>query len=367
MAETTDPKKPAAPQPTLEVGIDAALYAAAVDRFGGRVFVGGASGTVQALDLQATSPRLSPRGHEPSYIGALAITGSGTAHESLVVGRYDGSLAWHDLHTGGKQRSISAHTLWITDLDVVPADLAPGGKELLASVGHDMLVKTWDARHGTPRHFFAGHAAETPEGYLSALYTVAASPCEPLLASGDRTGDVRIWDLRTEREATRFACPGLYTFDPEKRDRSIGGVRRVRFSPDGSRLAVAGIGAVTNVDGFVGPARIEIWDWRAAKRLAVLEDKHQAVLNDVRWTADGKRLIAGGGGDGGGLLISWAVDSSIGGNDKEAKPIRKIKLKGHPHRLHFLDAERSLVVVGFDGVQVWNTATLLTAESEAKG
>jgi WD40 repeat protein len=362
-AETTTPKKPAAPQPTLEVGVDGALYAAAVDRFGGRVFVGGASGSVYAMELQATSPRLSPRGHVPSYIGALAITGAGTAHEQLVVGRYDGSLAWHDLHTGVKRHALAAHAGWLTDLDVVAADLAPGGKELLASVGHDMLVKTWDARHGTPRHFFAGHAAETPEGYMSALYAVAASPCEPLVASADRVGDVRIWDLKTEREATRFACPGFYTFDPEKRDRSIGGVRRVRFSPDGTKLAVAGIGAVSNVDGFVGPARIEVWDWRAGERLQVLEDKHQAVLNDVRWTSDGRRLIAGGGGDGGGLLISWSVE----GNEKEPKPIRKIKLKGHPHRLHFIDSERSLVVTGFDGVQVWNTATLLTAESEVKG
>lgn len=356
-----------APQPTLEVGVDGALYAAAVDRLGGRVFVGGASGTVQALELQAKSPRLSPRGHEPSYIGALAITGGGTAHEQLVVGRYDGSLAWYDLHAGAKRHALAAHAGWITDLDVVAAELAPGGKELLASVGHDMLVKTWDARYGTPRHFFAGHATETPEGYISALYAVAASPREPLLASADRAGDVRIWDLRTEREATRFACPGFYTFDPEKRDRSIGGVRRVRFSPDGTKFAVAGIGAVSNVDGFVGPARIEVWDWRAGKRLQVLEDKHQAVLNDVRWTSDGKRLIAGGGGDGGGLLISWSVESSVGGNDKDAKPIRKIKLKGHPHRLNFIDSERSLVVTGFDGVQVWNTATLLTAESEGKG
>lgn len=363
----TAPKKPTAPQPTLEVGVDGALYAAAVDRFGGRVFVGGASGVVQAMELQATSPRLSPRGHEPSYIGALAITGAGTAHEQLVVGRYDGSLAWYGAHDGVKQRSASAHAGWITDLDVVAAEIAGdaawGGNELLASVGHDMLVKTWDARYGTPRHFYAGHAAETPEGYVSALYTVAASPREPLIASGDRVGDVRVWDLKTEREATRFACPGFYTFDPEKRDRSIGGVRRVRFSPDGAKLAVAGIGAVSNVDGFVGPARIEVWDWRAGKRLQVLEDKHQAVLNDVRWTGDGKHLIAGGGGDAGGLLIVWSAE----GNDKEPKPIRKVKLKGHPHRLQFVDSERSLVVTGFDGVQVWNTATLLTAESEAKG
>jgi len=356
--ETKTETKP--PEPILSVPVAGALYASAVDRFGGRVFVGGSSGTLHDLDLNAPTPRAQPRGHEASYIGAMQIVGDATAERRLVVGRYDGTLTWYDLHGDRKAHRIDAHAGWICDLDVIPADLAPDG-ETLVSIGHDMLVKTWDARTGAVRNTFAGHAAETPEGYLSALYAVAASPTEPIIASGDRAGVVKIWDLRTGREAGRLGCGEFYTFDAEKRDRSIGGVRRLRFSPDGTKLAVAGIGAVTNVDGFVGPCRIEVWDWRAGKRLGVFQDSHKAVLNDVRWTTDGKHLVAGGGGDAGGLLIVWRADAAT-----DPKPVRKIKLKGHPHRLHLTAGDRSLVVVGFEAVQVWNTATLIPVEAKAE-
>jgi WD40 repeat protein len=363
-------KKPAAPQPIVSASVEGALYASAVDQVEGRIFSGGSAGTWYSLDVNAPTPRLSPRGHAASYIGAMGIVGEATVRRELVVGRYDGSLVWHDLHDGSLVRTVAAHAGWITDLDVFPAASEALG-EALVTVGHDMLVKTWDARTGAPRSVFAGHKAETPEGYLSALYAVAASPREPIIASGDRVGEVRIWDLRTEREVAKFSCGDFYTFDAVKRDRSMGGVRRLRFSPDGTKLAVAGIGAVSNVDGFVGPNRLEVWDWWAGKRLAVLQDSHNGVLNDVRWTRDGKHLIAGGGGDAGGLLISWSVAelASGGAIKSDVKPLEKIKLKGHPHRLHLLDGDRSLAVVGFGSVQVWNMAALIPAQNaiEEKG
>ena len=124
-------------------------------------------------------------------------------------------------------------------------------------------------------------------------------------------------------------------------------MRRVRFSPDGKLLALSGIGKITNVDGFVGPARMEVWDWRTGKRTAELQDNHQAVLNDMLWSADGRRLTATGGGDGGGLLVVWDV--------ADKTPATKIKLKGHVHRLVPIGGGSLLVAAGFEGVQIWDT------------
>jgi WD40 repeat protein len=261
----------------------------------------------------------------------------------LAAARYDGTIEFRDLHSGKRLRSTPAHDGWIRDLCRV------GDDGTLASVGHDMRVKLWD-RDGGLLRTLEGHSAETPEGYVSAIYSVAATPDGLHVAAADRPGEVRVWETASGREVAKFNTPGFYTFDPEKRDRSMGGVRRLRFSPDGKGLALAGIGKISNVDGFVGPCRMEVWDWHSGKRTAELQDTHQAVLNDVVWSADGRRLTAAGGGDSGGLLVVWDVDAKA--------PGVKIKLKGHPHRLVPIAGGTLLVAAGFEGVQVWDTAAL---------
>ena len=334
--------KPKPPEPLLKVAAPEIQYALAVSRDGGRCFVGGSEGTVFDIDLNAAIPKSDPRWHEHSYVAALALLQAGQDLQSLVAARYDGSLAWHDPHDTRLIRRIEqAHAGWIRELIVLP------GGERLATAGDDMLVKVWNAKSGECEQTLAGHAAETPQGYVSALYTVAASPDGQTLVSADRAGEVSIWRLPDGRKTGNFRAADFYTFDPEKRDRSLGGIRRVRFSPGGERLAISGIGAVTNVDGFVGPARIEIWDWRAGQRLAVLQDNHQAVLNDVLWL-DGGEVIAAGGGDGGGLIIGWKVDGTT--------PLFKVKLDGHVQRLARLPSGK-LLTSGYGGVQVWDPAT----------
>src|SRR5581483_4334185 len=108
-----------------------------------------------------------------------------------------------------------AHAGWVRK--VVPT---PDGRRLV-SVGDDMLVKVWDAATGKPVVSLAGHAPQTPEGYLSALYALAVSPDGHYAASGDRAGFVRVWDLTAGRQAAAFRAAELYTFDPQKRARAI--------------------------------------------------------------------------------------------------------------------------------------------------
>ena len=119
--------------------------------------------------------------------------------------------------------------------------------------------------------------------------------------------------------------------------------RNVCASADASRLAVSGIGAVTNVDGFVGPCRIEMWDWRAGKLVAAGQEKHQAILNHVAF--DGSQLIGVGGGDSGGALVCWDLTASSG--PFVAKP------KGHLHAFAVNSKGTRLYAAGHGGFQVW--------------
>lgn len=332
--------KPKAPEPRWNLPASGTLYALAIDAATGRAYVGGSAGTIYECDLNSQTPTLRPRMHDDSYVSALTVLRDGPQSGCLVAARYDGTLVWYDLHSGKRLRSVPAHDGWIRDLCPV------GDGRRLATVGHDMRVKIWDAASGRIHRTLFGHSLETPQGYVSAIYAVTSSADGKFVASADRIGEVRVWDVAAGKEVAKLSAPEFYTHDGEKRDRSMGGIRRLRFSPDGKRLALAGIGQISNTDGFVGPCRLEVWDWRAAKREATLQDSHQAVLNDVLWSPDGCTLTAAGGGDGGGVLVVWDVSGK--------QPEQKLKFKGHAQRLARIDDGGLLLAAGFEGVQAWD-------------
>ncbi len=104
---------------------------------------------------------------------------------------------------------------------------------------------------------------------------------------------------------------------------------------------------MTNVDGFVGPCRVEVWDWKEKKRTFAGQDKHNAVLNHVAFHSNTESpfLIAAGGGDSGGLLAVWDL--------KTEAPLHKAKPKGHLHKFCFGADPHNLYAAGYDGIQLW--------------
>lgn len=311
------------------------LFAVCLDAARSTLYGAGSDGSLHTVDLTAEKPTVTKRMtlHD-NYVSGLTL-----AEGQLISCSFDRTLAWTDPESGQRIRSTAAHDGWVRKLTTTP----DGTK--FVTVGDDMRVKVWESGSGKCLASLEGHAHKTPEGYLSALYTVAVSPDGRHAASGDRAGFVRVWDLRSGALATEFRAIELYTFDDQKRARAIGGVRGLAFSPDGSRLAVSGIGPVTNVDGFVGPCRVELWDWKAGQRIAVGQDKHQAILNQVTFGPTDSWLLGVGGGDGGGALVCW--DSSASAGPHVLKP------KGHLHAFVLDSVEHRLYAAGHGGFQVW--------------
>jgi hypothetical protein len=123
------------------------------------------------------------------------------------------------------------------------------------------------------------------------------------------------------------------------------------FLPD-SRLAIGGLGPVSNVDGFVGPARVELWDWQAGKMLQRYQDSHNAILDHLQFLPDSNLMIGGGGGDAGPFLGFW--DLAAKPADGVVAPLHKAKPKSHIHHFAF-DAEGPrLLAVGHGGFQIWD-------------
>lgn len=318
------------------VDVPEALYAFAYDETRKMLHGAGTDGHLYSVDLTADKLTARDRGllHD-NYVSGLVVRSG-----ELISCGFDRRLIWTDLATSKRIRAVVAHEGWVRKLA-----LTPDGRRVV-SVGDDMRVMVHDAHTGKRLATLGGHAARTPEGYLSALYAVAVCSDAIHAASGDRAGFIRVWDLKTGKTIAEFRAADLYTFDGPKRARAIGGIRGLAFSPDGTRLAVSGIGAVTNVDGFVGPSRIEVWDWKAAKRTIVGEAKHQAILNHVAF-GPGSWLTAVGGGDGGGAILCW--------NQANAVPV-VIKPKGHLHGFALDAAATRLFAAGYGGFQAWQMA-----------
>lgn len=311
------------------------LLASCYDAATGSYYGAGIDSAVYRLDTRAEKPPAEKKWtHHDNYVSGLAWL-DGT----ILSSGYDRRIVWTRADSGEKQREVTAHQGWIRDLILLPSG------QQLATVGDDMLVKLWDAATGELIRSFAGHDQKSPEGFATAIYAVAASPDGQHLASGDRIGHVCLWETDSGKLLTRLKAPEFYTYDRRTRDRSIGGIRALTFLPDG-RLAIGGLGPVSNVDGFVGPARFELWDWQAGKMLQRCQDKHHAILDHLAFLPEQNLMIGGGGGDAGPFLGFWDINAEA--------PVHKAKPRNHMHHFAFDAAGQRILAAGFGGFQVWD-------------
>jgi WD40 repeat protein len=247
------------------------------------VYLGCSDFRVYSADLGAT--KFEPKelySHE-SYVTGLTIAGT-----TLVSGGYDGKLIWCDVTTGAKIRTTDAHSKWIRKV------LASPDEKLIASVADDMVCRLWDASSGKLVHELRGHKELTPHNFGSMLYAATFSQDGKLLATADKVGHVVVWDVKTGKELGSCEAPIMYTWDKVQRLHSIGGVRSLAFSPDGTQLAAGGTGKIGNIDHLEAKSRIEVFDWKAGKQIAEFPgDKFQGHRQPTG--VDAGRLVAGRG------------------------------------------------------------------------
>lgn len=293
---------------TAKFDHDGTFYSVAIDGSGSRLFAGSSDYDVHVFDLSRRAdaknqPVARWQGHD-NYVSALGFVKTmgdsmGGSSALVVSGSFDRQLIWWNPDSGEQVRQIEAHEGWVRDLAVFP------DSSRIATVGDDMLVKVWDARTGEPIHALAGHAKQTPQGHVTALYEVTVSDDGTLLATADRHGEVRIWEADSGKLLQTLAVPVLYTYDPRQRKRSIGGIRALAFSAEGRRLAVGGVGQIENVDGLGGPATMELWDWQAGQRLVQSQPKDlSGFINHLAFHPQTGWLIGAGGGSNG-FLVVW--------------------------------------------------------------
>jgi WD40 repeat protein len=325
---------------TKDWGIPGIAFDVARHPESGRLFYGSSDFKVYEFDPAAEKPEpaaLHGAGHS-SYVTSVAPVGN-----QLVSGSYDGQLVWWDLVERRQIRAQAAHAKWIRNIAV-----STNGKRL-ASVGDDMVCNVWDAETGELKNSFADHAPMTPNHYPSMLFAVTISADDKLLATADKIGHIIVRDLESGKTLAELDAPGMYTWDPTARRHSIGGIRSLAFSADGTQIAAGGIGKIGNIDHLGGPSRVEVFNWKDGSRLHLLEDdKLKGLVERLEFHADGQTLLTAGG-DHSGFVTLYDLGSG--------KVAHQEKAPMHVHG-HTMDADwKSIYTVGHGRIAQW------TAES----
>ncbi len=306
-------------------------FAIAPVEAGRKMLLGSADFHVYEVDFGAEKPEPRSLGQHESYVTGLAVT-NGVA----ISSSYDGTLIWWNLATSQKIRTVNAHGKWVRKVVA-----SPDGKTI-ASVGDDMIGRIWDAETGKKRHELVGHAVTTPTHYPSMLFTCAFSPDSKHLATADKLGQIRVWDVASGKTVATLEAPIMYTWDPVQRRHSIGGIRALAFSPDGTKLAAGGIGKIGNIDHLEGMARVEVFDWKTGKHAIELSnDSNKGIIERLIFHPSGTKLLALGG----------ANDGFVQVIDLNAKnvPLSE-KLTTRPYDATYDPASKLLTVSGHNKV-----------------
>jgi WD40 repeat protein len=234
---------------------------------------------------------------------------------------------------------------------------SPDGK-LLVTVDNKQILHLTDTETGKNRRVLASQ--------MYAVYALAFSPDQKLLAVGGYSDRVLVWDITTGKEVHNLAA------------RDGGYVWSLVFSPDGKTL-VAG--------GSYGP--IQRWDVATGKDLPALEG-HTGRVSSVAFSADGKVFVSGSSD---GTVRSWDLATgqdklplpgpsdtvntlafspdgktlAAAGNDQVVRlwdsvtGRQRLVLHGHTtygRGLAFAPDGRALASASYDGtVRLWDTAT----------
>jgi eukaryotic-like serine/threonine-protein kinase len=192
--------------------------------------------------------------------------------ERLASAGVDGDVRILNSRTGKLDRTIEkAHTD-----SVVCVTFHPEGKHL-ATAGADRLVKVWDLTTDPAVKVFEGpcDAIRTLGGAYTVAYTVAFSPPNGRLVAAGNDGDVNVWDWKNWKKGDR----PLHTFSGYS-----GNSIPVAFSPDGRILAAGGGGQEGQ----------RLWDMETGELFRPPLPGRGFPVNALAFSPDGGRLASAG-------------------------------------------------------------------------
>ena len=347
-----------------ETGVGGSAFRLAFTDDGSRLVVAaGSTPAIHILDadtLRLVGPLIMPTGFRWNQIQSyyrpahFALTPDG---RSVITASDEGELAWWDLQTGRKTRSLEIakdyHALALSlqghlvavgiDGGIQLVDV-PTGKVTTSTAGFsgspnalrfsrngnsvvsanlDGTVTRWDTRSGRP--------FETLRGHSNAVQHLLFGRDDKTLYTVSSDGTAIAWDLTGRGGVKRtFRFTDDRDFD-ESYDRHPG-----RFSPDGRLIAVG-----------LKRKGIGLWDARTLKRDGPPLLETRGEVKALSFSSDGRTLAAVTGN---GQASIWDVQS---------RSLRHggIRAYGEQVGIAFTKDGKTLAVAGSDGIGLWDAET----------
>ncbi len=243
------------------------------------------------------------RANDHVHCWAVTLDPAGTI---LATGGHDGLIRLWDTSTGALEHMLVGHTGRVRALAY-----SPDGTHL-ASASDDRTVRIWAPADELQIATFLGHT--------DSVFDVAFSPDGARLASASRDHSVRLWNAQVTRDADRISAPGSF------------GIPAIAVTPDSSRLVGAG------EDGTV-----RVWDVASGAELAALAGYHRSVYA-VAISSDAA-MVATGARDG--AVMVWDLDNrrALATFTGHKGPVRSVA---------FLNGDDRLASAAEDGtIHVW--------------
>ena len=236
--------------PTAVLAIDVQpegepLYAACLD--GGIYEVDPASGSREQI------------GRHESYASGVSLLAQA---QVLISAGYDGALRWHDLAERNLIRTVQAHRFWSWKSAVskdeslfasVTGQYRAGGYKYEPAPEDELSVKVFAAPTGELLHAFS---------HVPPVLSVAFSPDARYLAAANMMGEIRVWELGTQRLISTWTTPDFTSWGIIKSHHYIGGIFSLCFTPDGEELLACGMGPMTDPMAGNGKQTWQRFAWR---------------------------------------------------------------------------------------------------------
>lgn len=202
--------------------------------------------------------------------------------------------------------------------------LLPHDRGLLVLHGSSGRLEHYDLE----RRDESGSVSKPSEPFvLSAeVSALAVASTGTVLATGERSGTVRLWDLSDDRP------PRVFPLAESHPDRTF---HSVRFDREGRRLAASG----------ARPGSLVLWDYASGECLASVE-AHDRVAASLDFSKDGRQLVTAGY-DGVGRI--WPVPSLANADVvfRGAKAVNWVEASPDGDRIAFSDNDGKLRVGAF--------------------